>query len=61
LTLEVVIETDYLRIVAGSFVGAGAICLILKGEITAGVALLGTMLGFFVGEKNGQAKATATA
>lgn len=44
---------DTLRLMAGTFVGAGALLLIYKGEVTAGVALLGTMLGFFVGEKNG--------
>lgn len=41
------------RVIAGIFVGAGALVLIYKGEITAGVGLLGTMVGFFVGEKNG--------
>lgn len=45
---------NYLRMVAGVFVGGGALMLIYKGEITAGVALLGTMLGFFVGEANGK-------
>lgn len=44
---------DTTRVIAGVFVGAGALMLIYKGEITAGVGLLGTMVGFFVGEKNG--------
>jgi hypothetical protein len=53
---------DYLRFLAGGFVGAGALMLLYTGEITAGVALLATMLGFFVGEKNGakQQKAAET-
>ena len=53
---------DYLRFLAGGFVGAGALILIYRGDVTAGVALLGTMLGFFVGEKNGakQQKAAET-
>lgn len=42
------------RIVAGVFVGAGALLLIYKGEIALGASLLSGMLGFFVGEKNGE-------
>ena len=45
------------RIVAGIFVGAGALLLIWQGQYTPAVALLGAMVGFFVGEKNGQRKA----
>jgi len=45
---------DTLRLLAGGFVGAGSLVLIWRGDVTAGVALLGTMLGFFVGEKNGE-------
>jgi len=41
------------RCIAGVFVGVGAIFLIYRGDTTAGVGLLGTMVGFFVGEKNG--------
>lgn len=48
------------RVIAGVFVGAGALVLIYKGETTAGVGLLGTMVGFFVGEKNGARNATKT-
>lgn len=44
----------YERIIAGVFCGAGALILIWKGHITEGALILGTMLGFFVGEKNGQ-------
>lgn len=46
------------RVIAGLFVGAGALVLIYKGETTSGVALLGTMVGFFVGEKNGAKNAS---
>jgi hypothetical protein len=48
------------RVIAGVFVGAGAILLIWQGETTAGVGLLATMVGFFVGEKNGARNATKT-
>ena len=47
----------YERIVAGTFVGAGALLLIWQGQYTPAVALLGAMVGFFVGEKNGAANA----
>lgn len=47
----------YEREIAGIFVGVGAICFIIKGEYVAAIGLLGTMLGFFVGERNGQRKA----
>lgn len=50
----------YERIVAGIFVGAGALLLIWQGEIAVGAGLLGTMVGFFVGEKNGAKNATKT-
>lgn len=46
------------RIVAGVFVGTGALLLIWKGEIAIAAGLLGSMVGFFVGEQNGQKKAT---
>lgn len=41
------------RVVAGVFVGAGALLLIYEGYIEVGTTLLGAMLGFFVGEANG--------
>ncbi len=44
----------YLRLLAGGFAGAGALALIFQGETAAGVAILATMLGFFVGERNGR-------
>ena len=44
----------YLRAMAGTFGGIGALLLIYIGEIPAGVGLLGTMLGFFIGEANGK-------
>jgi hypothetical protein len=48
---------QYLRMLSGAFVGAGALILLWKGEYTLGGTLLGTMLGFFVGEANGAKKA----
>jgi len=45
------------RIIAGIFCGCGALLLIYKGEITAGVSILSAMVGFFVGEHNGYKKA----
>ena len=46
------------REIAGVFVGAGALLLIYQQQYVAAVALLGTMVGFFVGEKNGERKAS---
>lgn len=43
-----------LRAISGIFVGSGALLLIYKGYISEGGILLGTMLGFFVGEYNGK-------
>jgi len=43
-----------LRALAGIFGGSGALLLIYIGEIPAGVGLLGTMLGLFIGEANGR-------
>ena len=45
---------NYNRPIAGIFIGAGALMLIWKGEYTAATALLGSMVGFFVGEANGK-------
>jgi hypothetical protein len=42
------------RCIAGFFVGAGALLLIYLGQISVGAGLLGTMVGFFVGEQNGK-------
>lgn len=47
---------NYTREIAGIFVGVGSLMLIWKGEYVAAVGLLGTMVGFFVGERNGQRK-----
>jgi uncharacterized membrane protein required for colicin V production len=44
---------NYERIIAGIFVGAGSLMLIYQGYITEAGILLGSMVGFFVGEKNG--------
>ncbi len=43
-----------LRILAGSFAGVGGLLLIYMGEIAAGVAILASMTGFFVGDANGR-------
>lgn len=42
------------REIAGIITGAGALLLIYQGNIEAGVAILAGIMGFFVGEKNGQ-------
>lgn len=46
----------YEREIAGIFVGIGSLVLIWQEQYTAAVGLLATMVGFFVGEKNGQRK-----
>lgn len=46
------------RVVAGVFVGAGALMLIYKDQIAVGASLLSGMLAFFIGESNGERKAT---
>ena len=45
---------NYNKLLAGAFVGAGAIILLLKGEYTSGVAILSGMMGFFIGDQNGR-------
>ena len=50
---------NYNRLIAGVFAGAGALILLYKGENTAAVAILSSMLAFFVGEKNGERKKVA--
>ena len=45
---------NFEKIIAGCFSGAGALLLIYQGHIEAGTAILGAMLGFFVGDWNGQ-------
>jgi len=49
-----------LRAIAGCFIGAGALLLIYQGYIAEGSTLLGTMVGFFIGEANGKKTAKAT-
>lgn len=44
----------YLRLMAGAFVGVGALMFLWKGEYAVAAGLLGSMLGFFIGEHNGQ-------
>lgn len=51
---------DYVRVLAGGFAGVGALILLIRGETAAGVAILSTMVGFFVGEKNGAKNAAAS-
>jgi len=48
---------NHARLLAGFFAGFGALLLIYRGEITAGVSILSAMVGFFVGERNGSRKA----
>lgn len=43
-----------LRMMAGAFAGVGGLLLIYLGEVAAGVAILSSMVGFFVGEANGR-------
>lgn len=47
---------DVPRVIAGIFVGSGALLLIYLGNVTEGATLLGVMVGFFVGENNGKRK-----
>lgn len=42
------------KMIAGIFAGSGALILIYKGYTAEGCTILGTMLGFFVGDWNGQ-------
>lgn len=49
-----------LRLLAGGFAGTGGIILLLIGEIAAGVAILSSMVGFFVGDANGRRHAEGT-
>ncbi len=43
-----------LRLLAGAFAGTGGLVLLFIGETAAGVAILASMLGFFVGDANGR-------
>lgn len=42
------------KIIAGVSVAIGAIVLIVQGEIQIGAVLLSGMMGFFVGDNNGE-------
>lgn len=42
------------RLLGGGFAGVGALILLYQGETAAGVAILSSMLAFFVGEANGK-------
>ena len=48
---------NFQREIAGVFVGIASILLIWQGEIAVASGLLGSMVGFFIGEKNGELKA----
>ncbi len=48
----------YEREIAGVFAGAGALFLIWQEQYVAAVAILSSMVGFFVGERNGARKAS---
>lgn len=45
------------RLLGGTFAGVGALILLYQGETAAGVAILSSMLAFFVGERNGRREA----
>lgn len=51
---------ERLRLMGGFFAGVGALLLLYQGEQTAAVAILASMLAFFVGERNGR-RGTGTA
>lgn len=44
------------RKIAGFFAGVGALAFIYVGEYTLAAVILGTLVGFFVGEVNGMRK-----
>lgn len=44
----------YARLMAGAFAGTGGLLLIVLGHVAAGVGILASMVGFFVGEANGR-------
>lgn len=48
---------NYSREIAGIFVGASALLLIWQQQYSLAASLLGAMLGFFIGERNGERKA----
>ena len=48
----------YLRLMAGFFAGTSALAFIYVGEYAVAAGMIGTMLGFFVGEANGRKEAT---
>lgn len=47
---------NFEKVIAGLFSGAGALLLIYLGHVEVGATILGSMLGFFVGDWNGQKK-----
>lgn len=51
---------NHQREIAGIFVGASCLLLIWQGRYDVAAGLLGGMMGFFVGEKNGEKRAKTT-
>jgi len=49
----------YLRLMAGFFAGTAALAFIYNGEYAVAAGMIGTMLGFFVGEANGKRESNA--
>ncbi len=46
-----------LRFLSGLIAGTGGLILLFQGHTTAGVAILASMLAFFVGDVNGRREA----
>lgn len=49
---------NHKELLAGAFVGVGALFLLYKGETATASTMLASLLAFFVGEKNGKRKAS---
>jgi len=52
---------DVPRVIAGVFSGSAALILLYQGHITEGGMIVSAMMGFFVGEHNGQKAVAAKA
>ncbi len=46
------------KMIAGVTVGVGSIALIITGNVDIGAVLLSGMMGFFIGDQNGNKEAT---
>ncbi len=51
---------NHQREIAGIFCGSGGLLALYLGQTVLATALLMGMLGFFIGEKNGERKASKT-